>query len=224
MPAHLELARKAILPYFDDGFVQIYNARCEEVLPHLDTDALVSDPPYGRNFNTDYTRFQGGLHHAGRKNFQKISGDDRPFDPTHLLSYEKIVLWGANNFASHLPPGTWLIWNKRRLEKLGKFLSDGEVAWMRGGYGVYIFNHVWDGFDRASERGRTLHPTQKPVALMQWCIEKLKLPEGSVIVDPYCGSGSTLEAARRLGHPSIGIELDPEYCRVAASRFDGVLF
>src|SRR6185369_16361673 len=122
-------------------------------------------------------------------------------------------------FSDRLPLGSWLVWLKKRDNQLGTFMSDAEVAWMKGGLGVYVFRHVWNGFDRESEaRQKTLHPTQKPVALMRWCIERLKLKPGSTILDPYMGSAPVGLAARELGHSYIGIEREPAYFEIAVRR------
>ena len=133
------------------------------------------------------------------------------------------MMFGFNCFSDRLPMGSLLVWCKKRAPNLGKFLSDCEVAWMRGGHGVYLFHHEWHGFMRESERGPTLHPTQKPVALMRWCIERLRLKPGSTICDPYMGSGSTGVAAVQLGHHFIGAELDAEYFAIAKARIDEAL-
>lgn len=186
-------------------------------LPPRSVDAIVTDPPYGINHDTDYTRFSGGKHER-RSTFKVIHGDKEPFDPSVYLSYPKVVLFGCNCFSDRLPCGSLLVWNKRRPSKLGKFMSDCEVAWMKGGHGVYLFNHVWDGFDRESERGKSLHPTQKPVALMRWCIQRLRLKPNSLIVDPYGGSGSTAVAAVLEGHRCLTVEIDPGYSKLTRNR------
>jgi DNA modification methylase len=88
-------------------------------------------------------------------------------------------------------------------------------------------SHLWDGFKRESEIGEHHHPTQKPVVLMAWCIEKTKLPKGSTILDPYMGSGTTGLAAIRLGMNFIGIERDAAHYKTACDRIahelDGAL-
>jgi aspartate carbamoyltransferase catalytic subunit len=77
---------------------------------------------------------------------------------------------------------------------------------------------MWNGFLRDSERGEGYHPTQKPVALMAWCLEKAKVPIGATVLDPYMGSGTTLLAAKDLGRSAIGIEREEKYCEIAAKR------
>jgi len=175
---------------------------------------VVTDPPYGIEHDTDYTRFTGGIHDS--RNFDApIEGDDEEFDPSHLLGYEECILWGANCYSTHLPLGSWLVWDKRNDEG-EKLMSDGEVAWQSGGHGVYIFEHTWNGFDRDSERGETLHPTQKPVALFGWCISRLRTD--GPIFDPYCGSAPSIIAAEQEGRTCYAMEIDPAYCAVILER------
>lgn len=185
-------------------------------IPAESIDAIVTDPPYGMKANTDSRRFTGGRN-SNRKpgkgvNWPKIHGDDKPFDPSPWLDFPKVVMFGCNHFGQRLPVGTTLVWIKRNEDAYGTFLSDAELAWMKGGHGVYCFRA---GNSNGSHRK---HPTQKPVSLMQWVIRKLKLQPGSTILDPYCGSGSTGVAAIREGHKFIGIEIDPTYAEAAKQR------
>jgi site-specific DNA-methyltransferase (adenine-specific) len=176
--------------------------------------ALVSDPPYGMAWDTNNDRFIDARapHYVGRE-YAPIHGDREPFDPTPWIAFGKVVLWGSNHYAQRLPVGTTLVWVKRSPVGYGSFLSDAEVAWQKGGYGVYCHTII-----RASSQERGEHPTQKPVALMTWCIERLNLPPDSLIIDPYCGSGTTGVAAVQLGHRFIGIEREESYCTIARRR------
>lgn len=181
-------------------------------------DAVVTDPPYGINHDTDYTRFSGGL--SDSRSFEKpIYGDNLPFDPSALLEHKQVILWGANAYSNSLPCGSWLVWDKRQ-DGQEKLLSDGEVAWLNRGHGVYIFNHTWNGFVRESEHGKTLHPTQKPVALFEWCFTHLK--NCDLVFDPYCGSGPIAVAAERTARICYGMEIEPKYCAVALERMAGM--
>jgi site-specific DNA-methyltransferase (adenine-specific) len=101
------------------------------------------------------------------------------------------------------------------MDKLGAVLSDCEVAWKKGGTGVYAYRCVWDGCARESEHGQHHHAVQKPVVLMEWCISHTK---GRVICDPFMGSGPTGIAAVRSGREFIGIETDREHFETACRR------
>lgn len=197
---------------------QLINANCLDVLsdlPHV--DAVITDPPYGCRNNCDYTRFTNGIS-PSRNYHRGIKGDDQPFDPSPWLQFPKVVLFGYQYFAEWLPVGTLLVWVKKRDSQLGTFLSDAEIAWQKGGKGVYVHRHIWHGFDRQTERGKSLHPTQKPIEVMRWIIERQKLPAGATILDPYTGSGATGIAAIELGYNFIGIEIDPAYHAIAEQR------
>ena len=192
---------------------------CLEVLPTLrGVDAVVTDPPYGTSNNCDYTRFSGGQ----RKNatvrhgriHKEIAGDSQPFDPSPWLQFDDVILWGANNYSDRLPPGGWLVWDKKQDGLEGQFMSDCEVAWRNSGCGVFLFRHRWDGFNRQTERGEFHHPSQKPVALMRWCVERTE----GLVLDPYMGSGSTGIGCVELEREFIGIESDPEHFAKACSR------
>jgi DNA modification methylase len=137
-------------------------------------------------------------------------------------------MWGYQFFAQRLPLGTILVWNKKRDNQLGTFLSDAELAWEKGGQGVYLFSHIWHGFDRATERNEIIvHPSQKPVRLMEWCIERVTQP-GDLVLDPYMGSGSTGVACVNTNRRFIGIEIEERCCEIAVKRlaqmslFEGV--
>jgi site-specific DNA-methyltransferase (adenine-specific) len=225
-----------VKPYYEHGGITIYHGDCREILPSLAyaRAELVTDPPYGIGWQTDYTSLRDGKNGEKgygymRKKHDPIVGDSEPFDPTHLLSFDRAVIWGANNFSDKLPRGSWLVWDKRA-DNGHALLADAEVAWKSTGSGVFIFDYCWHGFARPSEPGTrdaggrciTFHPTQKPVALMRWSIKKLGAK--GTIVDPYCGSGPTLIAAKNLGLEAIGIEIEEKYCEIAAKRLSQEVF
>lgn len=200
------------------GNAELWLGDCRDVMPGLGrVDACITDPPYGIGWNTNLARFSGGQtkRGAGRDYGTPIVGDDEPFDPSPLLSFERVVLWGANYFAGWLPIGTTLVWVKRNDYAFGTFLSDAEVAWMKGGQGVYCKRSI----PQAMTNDRH-HPTQKPVDIMAWCIEQAKTPADGVVLDPYMGSGSTGVACMKLGRRFVGIEIDPAHFATACRRIE----
>jgi len=199
----------------------IYHGDCREIAPTLDYTAVISDPPYGMAWNTDTTRFSGGSQGnrrpgdgvAGRG---AVAGDHEPFDPSPWLDRDRVVLFGSNHFASRLPTGTMLVWIKRNEAAYGTFLSDAELAWMKGGRGVYCRRDL--SLEAMKLRGGRSHPTQKPVGLMRWCIEQARVTPDDVVLDPYMGSGTTAIACLDLGVPFVGIGIDREHFETAQRR------
>lgn len=208
-------------PYYEQDGITIYHGDCREIAwSGINARAVVSDPPYGMDWNTDTTRFSGGLDAARRGGTQRsrIVGDASLFDPTPWLRADQVILWGLNHFCGRLPAGSALVWVKRNDAAFGSFLSDAELAWKKTGHGVYCWRDLsMNAITRERE-----HPTQKPVNLMQWCLTFVD--DALLILDPYAGSGTTLVAAKNLGRRAIGIEIEEKYCEIAARRLDqGVL-
>lgn len=209
-------------PYYEADGITIYHGDCREI--DLDTHAaVVSDPPYGMGWNTDSSRFSGGEPSSkarrgrGRTDWAPVANDDQPFDPTPWLVFDEVILWGANHYAARLPVGTTLVWIKRFDQGFGSFLSDAEVAWSKGGHGVYCRRDT----SLNSHTGHRHHPTEKPLGLMRWCVDRTSSP---LIIDPFMGSGTTLRAAKDAGRKAVGIEVDERYCEIAAKRLaQGVL-
>lgn len=211
-------------PYYQDEWATIYHGDSVGMLPELkdnDIKLVLSDPPYGINHPTDYRR-RGRSGLAQCSDYAPVAGDDKPFDPTPWLEWPAI-LWGANYFAHRLPPASgWMVWDKERPANLDQ--STAELAWTSMVKGVRVFRHLWHGMMRASERKENYHPTQKPSALMAWCLGHRWVPEG-LVLDPYMGAGPVLVAAKAAGRKAIGIEIEEKYCEIAANRLrQGVLW
>ena len=210
-------------PYYQDESVTLYHGRCEDVLPQLEFDAIVSDPPYGMDYKHGTRKGGVRLGHDG----ESIDGDDEPFDPSHLLARKvPTILWGGNHYADSLPPSRgWLVWDKRD-GRPSNDQSDAELAWTNILTTARVHSRYWSGnvrTGREQAEGR-MHVNQKPVALMVWCLQFLPSLD-VVVIDPYAGSGSTLVAARDLGMPhAIGIEYKEAHCEAIAKRLaQGVL-
>ncbi len=202
------------------GDATLYLGDCLEILPTLGkVDAVVTDPPYGINLETDNT-WRESIDPGKRKKYMRVAGDEKPFDPAPFVGLAgKVILWGGNHFADKLPPSRgWLVWNKRDLGSSGMH-SDAELAWCKGINVVRCHNQFWQGRFRKGEVAEGfLHPTQKAVTLMKWCIELCG--EVTTVLDPFMGSGTTGVAAVDLGRKFIGIEIEPKYFDIACERID----
>ena len=203
------------------GDATLYLGDCLEILPTLDkVDAVVTDPPYGIN-NGSIDKRKAPFH--TRSNLAKasddyfVTGDEKPFGPLPFLQYETVVLWGANHYAHLLPPGRqWLVWDKR-CGATSDNQADCEIAWTNKWEPARVFSHKWRGMIKDSERNeKRVHPTQKPVVLMDWCIKKAKAD--GLILDPFMGSGTTGVACANLGRKFIGIEIEEKYFDIACER------
>ena len=177
---------------------------CLDVMPTLGRfDAVVTDPPYGLG-----AKLQGGTW--GKKfDGPDYDWDARAPDLSFLQSCPAIV-WGGNYMT--LPPSRcWLVWHKRDAVRT---MADCELAWTSFDANARVF----DWTIAATNAERVGHPTQKPVALMEWCLGFL--PDAKTILDPFMGSGTTLVACQRMGRHGTGIELDPDYFEAACRRVD----
>lgn len=200
-------------PYYQDSLVTIYHGDCRDWMPSpTDIGLLLTDPPYGIAYDASHQKYKGGISRP------MIVGDAGPFDPTHLLRFDKVIIWGGNCFAARLPPSnTWLCWVKTARDDAAIRQADMDLAWTNCVSRSRVFHHLWIGAYKASESGVTAqHPTQKPLELMKWCIT-VSRTEGTIL-DPYAGSGTTLRAAKDLGCRAIGIEIEERYCEIAAER------
>ena len=180
---------------------------CLEVLPTLTgIDACVTDPPYGIGMD-------GGK--VGRAKYEQLEWDSSPADigPVVAMSVPTVV-WGGNYF--HLPPSQkWLVWDKKNDPTT---FADCELAWTNIAGSVRVFRWLWSGPYQEKREDR-YHPTQKPVALMEWCLGHLPAAAATVC-DPFMGSGTTGVACAKRGLRFIGIEREPEYFDIACRRIE----
>lgn len=206
------------------GRATLHLGDCRDILPGLGkVDAVVTDPPYGINLNTDNRRFSGGNvasiakrgNNIGSADGKRIIEDDKAFDPSFLVDLPGVkIVWGWNNYPDKLPRGACLVWLKRNDDAFGSFLSDAELAWMSKGHGVYCRRDL----SNAAIANDRVHPTQKPVSLMKWCLDFV--PKAQTILDPFMGSGTTGVAAVQMGRDFIGIEREAKYFDIACKRIE----
>jgi site-specific DNA-methyltransferase (adenine-specific)/modification methylase len=171
------------------------------------------------------------MHSTGKKtmpscrDWPRVHGDDRPFDPSGLLALARpLVLWGANHYSPRVPESpSWIVWDKRN-KLSSNDNADGEVAWTNLGGPLRIFRHLWNGVCRASEAGSTakLGPTQKPIALSTYVFQRAKLKRGDLVFVPFLGSGPDLPAAVAMGLRVIACDVEEWCCRTAVGRLQAV--
>ena len=209
-------------PYYNHEGITIYHGDCREILSDVCIPsvhpaaevAIVSDPPYGMSYAP--LRGSDGSKRWGDRKGVAVHGDSERFSPLHLLNFEQIILWGAHWYAKDLPTsGGWLVWDKTpKGSKNGFYASHCDLAWTNLRESIAKFSLQWGGEARDGEP--FYHPTQKPVALMGWCIDLCR--GAGLVIDPYCGSGPVLAAAKLRSVQAIGIEIEEKYCEIAAKR------
>lgn len=193
------------------GAATLYLGDCRDILPTLPkVDAVITDPPYGINIANQPTNYHRRNGWADKKDW-----DAAPPDADLLCQIirkgDVAVVWGGNYFG--LPPSRcWLVWHK---PDGPQSFSKVELAWTSmdklAGYFRYTISET--------NRERVGHPTQKPAALMRWCVDQCK-NNPQTILDPFMGSGTTGVAAVQMGRRFIGIEREQKYFDIAARRIE----
>jgi DNA modification methylase len=198
----------------------------ERLLNGASIDLVHTDPPYGisesaakrvsretnslAKSNSHLPEFNDATTDAARDAFALCEG----------MGIKRQVWWGANYYAHALPEtANWFVWDKRVEEKQKDVNSDCELAWVKSKWSsVRIFRHLWKGLIKESEKGQArVHPTQKPVALVEWVIDYYR--DVKTVLDLFGGSGSTLIGCEKKGCEAFLMELEPYYCDVIIKRW-----
>lgn len=196
------------------GLATLYLGDCREILPTLaPCDLILTDPPYGIGV---CNRSDGGVGSiaSGSKMYGREQWD-KEAPPAWLfgLMREKarwLIIWGGNYY--DLPPSPcWFAWDKGQRDFT---FADGELAWTNLEKAVRFLTVprgelVAEGKD---------HPTQKPLRLMEWCIDHA--PKADTVCDPFLGSGTSGVAAVKMGRTFAGIEREPKYFEIACKRIE----
>jgi DNA modification methylase len=200
------------------GNATLYLGDSLEILPTLPkADLVIADPPYGVGENA--ARIASRTKLAATIDYGDFDWDKAPADKAHIdatiAAGRHCILWGGNYF--NVPPARgWLVWDKLNS---GNF-ADCELAWTNLPMSVRIYRHMWNGMLRDSEKSTPrVHPTQKPIALMKWCISHAKVPP-KLVVDPFMGSSPVGIACSDLNIPYIGIEKMDRFFDVACERIE----
>ena len=198
------------------GNAKLYLGDCMDILPSLaGIEAIITDPPYG--LGEKWSGGGGGKKTSWAFNPDEAKGwDGSTVDGVNRLPEfaRDVIIWGGNYYP--LPPQRcWLIWDKKQNDQWTT--GQAEMAWTNLDRPIRVFRFAQ--CEQANE-GPKFHPTQKPLALMKWCI---KWTDAAIIADPFMGSGTTGVAAVKTGHKFIGIEAETKYFDFACRRVQGAI-
>jgi len=209
------------------GRATLIHGDCREVIDDLAFDAIVIDPPYGLGlgkmnpFKAKRRNLHSGGTWAAKEIYQDVDWDDEAPDLTFLLERSvPTIVFGGNYFAGLPPSRKWIVWDKNLPNKS---FAEAELAWCSFDGNVRIIRYMseWNkGFVSNGTRGTKVHPTQKPLTVMRFCIGELPKDCGNVIFDPYMGSGSTGVSAVQMGRAFIGVERNRKYFATAVKRIE----
>lgn len=209
---------------------QLINDDCLNILkqlPDKSIDLILTDPPYGIGVGKKTVKFTGKVEGRGfccpRNKLEAKDWDDsipskEIFDEIFRVSKNQII-WGGNYFTEYLSGSScWIVWDK---DNGTTDFADCELAYTSFNSAVRKFKYRWNGclIQDPRMKEEKIHPTQKPIPLFQFCIEKYSKPD-DIILDPFSGSGTTAIAAFNSNRTFICIEKDKEYYNKAIERFN----
>lgn len=198
---------------------KIINADCLDILKQLPdkcVDLVLTDPPYGINIVQQILKKDPFKKHGYNawedKDWDRFIVNKEYFNEIIRVSKNQII-WGGNYFADLLPKSQcWFVWNKMQRNFS---LADGELAWTSFDKALRIFDY---SRGQALQDGK-IHPTQKPLKLIEWCLLKGS-KENDLVLDCFSGSGTTAVACHNLKRRFICIEKDPDYWRSSCERLE----
>jgi site-specific DNA-methyltransferase (adenine-specific) len=210
-------------PYYQSERVTLYHGDCLAILPHLEkVDTVVTDPPYGINTKSDG---------AGKLNPWADLCNSAFWYTAWFRECRRVSrsMWACFNWRSMVtfqkaacdaswPIESVLVWHK-------DWIGPGGCNGLRPSYEMV---GLWCNGATVVDRGipdmqtfkwsshkPTGHPAEKPVDLMQFCMDAV---QAQTVLDPFTGSGTTGVACIKTGRKFIGIEIDEKYCEIAAKR------
>ena len=206
-------------PYYTDDFCTIYHDNCLDIIESFsdeEFDLIITDPPYGTGINKGKTNY---LSYKDTED-NLLDTIEAVYPELRRISHRMIMT-----------PGYYNIWHWPRPDHVGAIsfpAGTGNSPW---GFNCWqpIFYYGKDPYSgkgrrpdsvtstEASHKGIN-HPCPKPLGLWKKMLLRGSLQEGELILDPFMGSGTTLEAAKQVGRKAIGIELEEQYCEMATIR------
>lgn len=204
--------------------IQLYNQDCLDAMREMrdnEFDLAIVDPPYGIKEDGAKNHSRGLL--AKSKEYTPKNWDTKPMPKEYFIELQRVsknqIIFGANHFIENIPKANsscWIVWNKDNGQT---DFADCELAYASFKTAVRMFSFKWQGMLQGNMKNKEIriHPTQKPVALYLWLLQKYAQP-GDKVLDTHLGSGSSALAAHDLGFDFVGYELDTEYFDKAQER------
>ena len=193
--------------------IQLYNCDNMELMakyPDNYFELAIVDPPYGIGAENHAGKKENGWKQWNKKNWDNEIPNEDYFNELKRVSKNQIV-WGGNYMTEYLPASMgWIIWDKGQRDFS---LADGEMAWTSFNKAM----RIWEYARAKTISDNKIHPTQKPVALYKWILDKYA-KEGDKILDTHLGSGSIAIACHDYGFELTACELDKEYYEKAIQR------
>ncbi len=212
----------------------VFNIDCMTQLPLFPDksfDLAIVDPPYGIDASNMKLGEGGGLYRAP-KTYKRGDWDKEPPSPEYFRELfrvaKDVIIFGANHFISRLPAdkqdaSCWVVWDKNNGETS---FADCELAWTSFDCPARLVKFTWSGFIQGrmgDDKEDKIHPTQKPVYLYRWLLNKFAVKQGVIthrkILDTHMGSQSSRIAAHMLGLDYIGFEIDQDYFKEGGQRY-----
>ncbi len=219
------LKQRMIKREFLDGRIVVYNADCMDVMREIgdkEIDLVLTDPPYGIKMAKtlglrDYKEKQIKIKQYETSNWDNNTPNKIVFDEIFRISNQQII-WGGNYFTDKIGIiKNYIFWYKKGQSKDIMF-NEGEMAYISKGVTKQV-DIWWNGFGMINSREDRFHPTQKPTALMTWCLNNYS-KENELIFDGFLGSGTTAISCIRTNRRLIGCELDPIYFEKMCFRIE----
>jgi DNA modification methylase len=215
----------AVTPYYEQDGITIYHGDCREVVQSIRADVMVADPPYGVGIGTQD-------HPSGKGAY--LSFDDTEKNVIEVVIPAVSAVLGIVKRAA-ITPGSRCATLYPRPYEIGSIYFPSGAGFSRWGFcssqPILFYGKDPKPITRKEPNSiactetseKNGHPCPKPIRLMKWLVARVSMP-GETVIDPFMGSGTTLLAAKDMGHAAIGIEIEERYCEIAAKRLSqGVL-
>ncbi len=215
----------------DTPINQIVCGDCLEVMkewPDNCVDLVLTDPPYGLNYDKHAHKASGTQYGRAAAPKGKYINTDWDVNIPKQIVFDQIVrisssqiVFGAEHISRCLPKSRgWIVWDK---QTGSNNFSDCELLWTSFDRPIKKYRYMWNGMlqENMAAKEQRVHPTQKPVGLVMRILKDCPT-QSTVILDPFCGSGTTCVAAKMLGRNYIGIDISEEYCEIARARLKAV--